>query len=403
MSLASNTRAAHVAYVEDASDEDDPTRDTEPTHLHSDPTASSQQFEHGILQTDNDVERRDINNNPTYNEAHLPLRRDSPNRQPLQINTYDNDRVRRADPLRSERDPLLKDSASRVEAIPGYQHNPSEPILAAASIPVQPVVVNNRLYSGYSSEGDTDRHYRQRLARQDNRYNEQSYRRRNFNRAAAGTSSRARRYLEPPPYIPPPYSRPYSQYYAAPYGDSTYRPLPPPGSAFEPAMPYYHPSRPPSPPFVPGPYSNPFAPKTSPTRNRRSMPGWNRTVAPNLDVSDHDSVLDPEILDQDDEEMSFAKVEKIGLSVTIHVKKNKKMSTESQESFESKKQANNEIVAWRQPVTVLTESGSVCELLTIHALEYKAENNKQGKTTLICPGGPQKRESDSIPVQLRWL
>ncbi|CAG9989389.1 unnamed protein product [Clonostachys byssicola] len=98
---------------------------------------------------------------------------------------------------------------------------------------------------------------------------------------------------------------------------------------------------------------------------------------------------------------TFKKVERKGLSISLELKRyEEEPGAPRTKTIHNPKSA--EALAWNQPTTSLPDTGSTCELLNIQALEYSADDDGLGKTTLICPGGPMK-DSDSATVQLRWL
>ncbi|CAH0041888.1 unnamed protein product [Clonostachys rhizophaga] len=98
---------------------------------------------------------------------------------------------------------------------------------------------------------------------------------------------------------------------------------------------------------------------------------------------------------------TFKKVERKGLSISLELKRyEEEPGAPRTKTIHNPKSA--EALAWNQPTTSLLDTGSTCELLNIQALEYTADDDGLGKTTLICPGGSMKG-SDSATVQLRWL
>ncbi|KEY68615.1 hypothetical protein S7711_05795 [Stachybotrys chartarum IBT 7711] len=100
----------------------------------------------------------------------------------------------------------------------------------------------------------------------------------------------------------------------------------------------------------------------------------------------------------------FRQVETDGLSVTLQVKRNNETrASVAQKLNDDGRSAILEALAWRQPKTNLPQASATCDLLAIHAIEYSVGQGGQSKTVLVCPGGPQKHDTASESVQLRWL
>ncbi|KFH40409.1 hypothetical protein ACRE_089280 [Hapsidospora chrysogenum ATCC 11550] len=113
------------------------------------------------------------------------------------------------------------------------------------------------------------------------------------------------------------------------------------------------------------------------------------------------TMLDEDVrYDDDTYPLTFDHVEKAGLSVSLPL--NMAAGAAPPGIRDENSLFTLEALAWKLHRVALSDQQSETQLTVVHASEYSAGGTGFGKTTLICPAGPQKPDNESA-VQMRWL
>ena len=142
-------------------------------------------------------------------------------------------------------------------------------------------------------------------------------------------------------------------------------------------------------------------PTTSPPPRYRAVTDDSMSISQDSSArNDSTSYSFIEDKDQDMYHITFDEVEKSGLSFSMPL--NKGILAVPAAALGNASPLAPEASAWKLSRMNLSDSQSSTELFVVHASEYSADEMGVGKTTLVCPAGPQKQDTETA-VQMRWL
>ena len=114
----------------------------------------------------------------------------------------------------------------------------------------------------------------------------------------------------------------------------------------------------------------------------------------------YDSSDDSSYFGSDNYRLTYKALEKEGISFSMLL--NKGVLAAPAAAQDDPSPLAPESSAWKLARTNLSDGQSSTELFVVHASEYSTDEMGTGKTTLICPVGPQKQDTETA-VQMRWL
>lgn len=105
--------------------------------------------------------------------------------------------------------------------------------------------------------------------------------------------------------------------------------------------------------------------------------------------------------EESDSYYTFDDVEEDGLSVSMPL--NREVLATPMAARSDVSPLTPEASAWEWPNINLSDGQSSTELFVVHASEYSTDEMGMGRTTLVCPAGPPKKQDTESAVQMRWL
>lgn len=114
----------------------------------------------------------------------------------------------------------------------------------------------------------------------------------------------------------------------------------------------------------------------------------------------YDSSDDSSYFGSDNYRLTYKALEKEGISFSMLL--NKGVLAVPAAAQDDPSPLAPESSAWKLARTNLSDGQSSTELFVVHASEYSTDEMGTGRTTLVCPVGPQKQDTETA-VQMRWL